>query len=307
MKLSVVSTLYQSSAYIEEFHRRVSAAALEMVGENYEIILVNDGSPDDSLEIALALVERDPRLSVVDLSRNFGHHKAMMTGLAHSTGDWVYLIDVDLEEEPEWLAEFNATMQQQQCDVVYGVQLSRKGGLFEKVSGGMFYWLFNKLTDIEMPKNIVTARLMTKRYVEALLLHEEREVFLAGLWRITGFKQVPYVVTKLSHSETSYSFRRKFSIFVNSITSFSSYPLIGIFYFGLIISLIAGGYATLIVFQLLLGSEPPSGWTSLIVSVWLLGGLIISFVGIIGIYMAKVYTEVKSRPYTIVKDVHEKK
>jgi putative glycosyltransferase len=106
VKLSIVATLYQSSLHIEEFWRRASAAALDLAGDDYEIVLVNDGSPDDSLARAVRLTEQDPHLTVVDLSRNFGHHKAMMTGLAHAGGERVFLIDSDLDEQPEWLAEF---------------------------------------------------------------------------------------------------------------------------------------------------------------------------------------------------------
>ena len=106
MKLSIVTTLYQSGVHISEFHKRISSVAQRLVGDDYEIILVNDGSPDNSLDLAIKLTEQDSHISVVDLSRNFGHHKAMMTGLAHAEGKRVFLIDSDLEEEPEWLLTF---------------------------------------------------------------------------------------------------------------------------------------------------------------------------------------------------------
>src|SRR5512139_2401581 len=128
MKLSIVATLYQSAPYIAEFHQRSSAAAKKLAGEDYEIVLVNDGSPDNSLDLAVQLTESDSHVVVVDLSRNFGHHKAMMTGLAHARGEQVLLIDSDLEEEPEWLIAFAEQMQSEHCDVVYGAQEQRKGG-----------------------------------------------------------------------------------------------------------------------------------------------------------------------------------
>jgi len=203
MKLSIVATLYQSAEYIDEFHRRASQAAKELAGEDYEIILVNDGSPDDSLNLAIQLAETDSHLVVVDLSRNFGHHKAMMTGLEHSCGEKVFLLDSDLEEEPEWLSDFNRAMESESCDMVYGVQQRRKGSLFEKISGGVFFRLFRLLTGIAQPNNIVTARLMSRRFVDALLLHRERELNIGGLWITTGFKQVQRVVNKHSTSPTS--------------------------------------------------------------------------------------------------------
>jgi putative glycosyltransferase len=307
MKLSIVATLYQSAIYIGEFHQRATAVAKQLVGEDYEIVLVNDGSRDNSLDIAVNLVESDSHVFVVDLSRNFGHHKAMMTGLAHAKGERVFLIDCDLEEEPEYLISFAQQMQSGLCDVVYGVQERRKGGWFERWSGKSFYRIFNILTGLALPENIVTARLMTRRYVDALLRHEEREVFMAGLWHITGFDQQPQIVKKHATSETTYTFHIKVSMLVNSITSFSNAPLIGIFYIGVVISLIATIYIVYLVIQWTLIAKSLSGWTSVMASIWLLGGMIISFIGLIGVYLSKIFSETKQRPYTIVRQIYEKR
>ena len=132
MKLSVVSTLYCSASSINDFYIRIKAEAIKITGNSHQIILVNDGSPDDGLEIAVGFTETDPHVVVVDLSRNFGHHKAMMSGLEHSIGDQVFLLDSDLEEDPEWLIEFSQYLIRGDSDVVYGVQKSRKGGCFER-------------------------------------------------------------------------------------------------------------------------------------------------------------------------------
>ena len=175
VKLSIVTTLYKSAPYIEEFHRRAGEAARQLAGEDYEIVMVNDGSPDNSLDMALPLVEQDPRLKIVDLSRNFGHYPAMMTGLRYAAGDLVFLLDSDLEEEPEWLLPFMQQMETEQCDVVYGVQKKRKGSLFEQVSGELFYRFFEVLSSLpKQPRNSITARLMRRDYVNALLMHQER-------------------------------------------------------------------------------------------------------------------------------------
>jgi putative glycosyltransferase len=168
-------------------------AAESLYGDEFDIILVNDGTPDDSLASAVALHERDPRVKVLDLSRNFGHHKAMMAGLAYASGDYIFLLDSDLEEQPEWLAMFHEEITRESgvktIDVVFGVQDRRKGKWFERVSGMLFFKIFSYLSEAEIPKNLVTARLMRRRYVDALMLHEEREFFIAGLWAITGFNQ----------------------------------------------------------------------------------------------------------------------
>ncbi|MBF0460471.1 MAG: glycosyltransferase family 2 protein [Magnetococcales bacterium] len=306
MKLSIVATLYQSAAYIAEFHARVGAAAQQLVGEDYEIIWVNDGSPDNSLDLAVRLAEEDAHLTVVDLSRNFGHHKAMMTGLAHAKGRQIFLLDSDLEEEPEWLLPFAEQMQNEGCDVVYGVQEQRKGGWFERWSGQWFYRIFRFLTGLALPENVVTARLMTRRYVDALLRHAEREVFMAGLWHITGFAQHQKIVQKHSTSETTYTFKRKMSLVVNSVTSFSNAPLVGIFYIGVVISLIAVFYIGYLTVNWMFFAKPLSGWTSVMASIWLLGGMVISFIGVIGVYLSKIFSETKQRPYSIVRQIYGK-
>ncbi|MCU0072102.1 glycosyltransferase family 2 protein [Pseudomonas koreensis] len=304
MNLSIVATLYQSAAYVAEFHERASAAARSLVGDDYEIILVNDGSPDNSLQLAVQLTEHDPHVVVVDLSRNFGHHKAMMTGLAQAKGQRVFLIDSDLEEEPELIVDFAGQMERERCDVVYGVQESRKGNWFERWSGQWFYRFFKGLTGLALPENAVTARLMTRRYVDALLQHREREVFMAGLWHTTGFAQHPCVIKKHSTSETTYTLRRKMSLLVNSVTSFSNAPLVSIFYIGVSISLFAMLYIAYLVAHWLFLAKPMSGWTSVMASIWLLGGMIISFIGVVGIYLSRIFSETKQRPYTIVRQIY---
>ena len=305
MKLSIVSTLYQSAPYIQEFYRRVVDASKHLVGNNYEIIFVNDGSLDHSLQLAVSLIEHDSNVIVIDLSRNFGHHKAMMTGLMHTTGDLVFLIDSDLEEEPEWLFQFWKQMHHQNCDVVYGVQKQRKGKIIERWSGILFYRLFNTLSGFQLPDGLVTARLMSRRYVNALIMHQERELFVAGLWHITGFNQLPSFIVKHSTSHSTYTLSRKISYLVNSVTSFSNAPLIGIFYSGLIIVTCSLAYIIYLILHWLLLANPLSGWTSIMASIWLLSGMIILFIGTVGIYVAKIYSESKQRPYTIVRQIYE--
>jgi len=304
MKLSIVATLYQSAPYILEFHQRASAAAKQLVGDDYEIVLVNDGSPDRSLDLAVQLTESDSHVVVVDLSRNFGHHKAMMTGLSYAKGERVFLIDSDLEEEPEWLLNFERQMNQEQCDVVFGVQKQRKGKWLEQWSGRWFYRIFRALTRIEQPDNIVTARLMTQRYVAALIAHRERELNIGALWITTGFDQSQQIVHKHATSPTSYTFTRKIGHLVNAITSFSSAPLVFTFYVGLLISLSAVLFIAFLIFRFFFISAPPDGYTSLIASIWLFSGLIIFFIGLQGIYISKVFLEVKQRPYSIIKNLY---
>ena len=304
MRLSIVSTLYQSAPYVAEFCRRASEAARQ-VTPDFEIVLVNDGSPDDALAVALEARKQNPRVKVIDLSRNFGQHKAMITGLMHARGELVFLLDSDLEEPPEALTSFKAEIDRTKADVVYGVQAKRRGNLFDRVTGAMFYTLFNTVTSIEIPRNQVTVRLMTRRYVQALVEHKEREMLIAALWAITGFQQVALPLDKTHKGSTTYDLRRKIAHIVNSITSFSSAPLVFVFYLGVTISLLSAAIGGYLVFKRLFFNVMLAGWPSLIVSIWLLGGLTLLSIGVIGVYLAKVFMEVKQRPYTVIREIYE--
>jgi putative glycosyltransferase len=301
LTLSIVSSMYRSAAFLAEFHARCTAAATRLAGSSYEIILVNDGSPDRSLQTAVDLHVRDPHVRVIDLSRNFGHHKALMTGLAHARGDRVFLIDCDLEEDPAWLQTFHDTLTSHGVDVVYGVQAERKGDWLERTAGRLFFSLFNRMLTHPIPVNVVTARLMTARYVKALVSHQEREICLSGLWVITGFEQRPITIQKGSRPDSSYTTRMRLSAFANAITSFSNRPLIYIFQIGMAVMALSVVAAVVLLYMSLNGRIGVPGWASIMVSIWFLGGLIIFCVGVIGMYLAKIFTEIKQRPYTIVR------
>jgi putative glycosyltransferase len=300
-----VSTLFRSGSTIDEFCRRALAAA-ETISSDIEVVLVNDGSPDDSLRRALALHETDPRIVVVDLARNFGHHKAMMTGLSLATGDLVFLIDCDLEEEPELLGRFYAHLCAGHLDVVFGQQEMRRGGPLERVTGDLFFGLVNAISDQPLPRNIITARLMTRPYVRALVRHRDREFLIAHLWAITGFRQEGLAVTKHSLSPTTYTVWRRFEMAVRHLTTNSTKLLYAIFYGGLAISATAAAIIMYFVLRYLLGGIGVEGWTSVIVSVWFFGGLLTLILGILGIYVANILSETKRRPYTLVRQIYRR-
>lgn len=305
MDLSIVSTLYCSAPYLREFYVRIKSEALKIT-HDYELVLVNDGSPDDSLDIALALYHADRRVRVIDLSRNFGQHKAIMTGLEHARGRRVFLIDCDLELDPELLGRFSVELDKSDADVVYGVVEKRKGGFLERLTGALFYKLFNSLSSYPIPENVTVARLMTRRYVASLVQHRDREAFIAGLWAITGFKQLLVMVKKRDKGKTTYSMARRISMAVDGITSFSNRPLFLVFYLGGGIAMISSVAALALILRVILFGQLLQGWPSLIVSVWLLGGLVLLCVGVVGIYLAKVFMETKQRPYTVVREIYER-
>jgi putative glycosyltransferase len=302
MKISVVTTLYKSAAYVQEFVAR-TRTELNNLTADHEIILVDDGSPDDSLRIAMALLPAEPGLKIIELSRNFGHHKAMMTGLEHASGDLVFLIDVDLEEPPELLSPFFSTLRDQSVDVVFGFQKARKGGWFERLGGYLAWRLVNILLPVKIPSSHSTVRLMTRDYVQALVRHKEQMTAIGGLWVMTGFRQMGVGFEKRSRGHTSYSLGRRLIALLDSITSFSELPLFLVFYIGCAVifgSIVMGAY---LVFRRLQG-HLLEGWASTMVAISFFGGLTVFCIGVVGLYVSRIFIETKGRPYTIIRRIH---
>lgn len=304
MKLSVVTTLYSSAPYLLEFYEKMSQVAAQTVANNYEIILVNDGSQDQSLDIALLLSKKDSKIIVIDLSKNFGHHHAMRVGLSHATGDRIFLIDCDLEEDPEWLLRFDQELTSKKCDLVIGFQRQRKGGVVERVCGRIFWSLFKWITDMPIVKSQITARLMTRRFADEFIKFKEREFFLHGVMALVGFEQSHIEVVKKSTSPTTYPFKKRMSLMLNAITSFSTAPLKLVLTVGLSLAVGAMTYACILVIDKLIFREVIQGWTSVMVSIWFIGGLIISLIGAIGIYISKIFLEIKRRPTAIIREIY---
>jgi putative glycosyltransferase len=307
MLISVVTTLYNSSQHLDEFYRR-TLAAVRAEGCDVELIFVDDGSVDDSVAKARSFLYGETPATVVELSRNFGHHRSILTGLSYARGDLIFLIDSDLEEPPELFGEMFRTLAEtqqtpQQADVVYAVPRRRKGGLFGRVSGALFYRLFNLLSDVRVPNNWMICRLMTARYVRGLLAHHERELFLGGLFGITGFRQVAITADKQHKGSSAWTLRLKLKVAVQALTAFSARPLWLLAGIG---TLISAGSALAILYMIvrvtILGMPYQSGWASMMVAIGLLGGLNLLAIGLVGLYVAQILAEVKGRP-CIVKEV----
>lgn len=310
MKVSVVTTLYRSAPFLEEFYRRIVAAVTQAYGDEYEIVMVNDGSPDSSLQLALELQARDHRVQVVDLSRNFGHHAAIVAGLAHTRGDFVLLMDCDLEEQPEWLPLLQEKMREAGADVVFGVQQERVSTPMANTFGHAFWSALNIMSSIRIPHNPMTCRLMTRRYVDALMSVEDRVLYLAGTFAWAGYAQVGIPLTKVARPKrykSTYNISRKLLQVVDSFASFSVAPLSIIFFTGLILWMGSVLYALVLLVQKIFRPEMVlSGFTSVMLSIWFLGGTLMLFLGVLGLYVAKIFQEVKRRPLYIVRDIYRR-
>jgi putative glycosyltransferase len=305
MKLSIVATLFCSAKYITEFHQRITSEA-NKITDSYEIIFVNDGSPDDSLCIAKKIVGQDTHVKIIDLSRNYGHHRAMMCGLEHSIGERVFLIDVDLEELPETLVQFWQIMDRDaDTDVVVGELAEKNVPLLKRLTSDLFYKLFNLLSVVKISSRDIVSRLMTRDYVNALIQYSEKEIFFPAIWEDAGFKKVRVLATKSHDGYTTYTWRKKLTMAVDAVTSFSSKPLIYIFYLGMMFSFGSLVFITyLIILKLVIG-QVILGWTSVMAALLLIGGIIIFSLGVIGIYLSKIYVQVKSRPNYLVKKIYQ--
>ena len=306
MKLSIVTTLYHSEPYLQEFYDRMSSAASSLTGD-YELIFVNDGSPDHSDEKILELQEKDDRVVLIQLSRNFGHQKALVTGLNYASGDYIFMIDSDLEEDPELLALYWKEMQDSPAyDVVFGIQQKRKGNWFERISGSLYYSFFNLLSRQNYSPNTLTARLMTSQYVESLKKFEEKESDLWGVFVLAGFNQHAIPVTKGFKGKTTYSLRRKLEIALSTITTLTHRPLYLIMALGLLICLVSLGLCIYLLVDYIIHGRTDHWWMML-TSIWLIGGLVLFSIGIIGVYLGKMFLEIKNRPVSVIKTIHSRK
>lgn len=298
--LSVVSTLYNNEKKIGEFLHKITAQA-STISDNYEIILVDDGSSDETLVRTRSFLQKYKNIRLIELSKNFGHHRAMMTGLEKAKGDYIFLIDSDLDEPPELLGKFFTLIQEKEVDVIYGCQHERKGKFIERVGGHIAWIIIDSLSEVRIPRNQSTVRLMRKKYVQSLVKHREQKTAIGGLWALTGFQQAGVHFKKNFRDESNYSFRKRLSALLDSITSFSERPLYFVFFLGVFIFTFSAVIALCLIIWRLTGTLL-EGWVSILVSIWLLGGILLLCVGIIGLYISRIFIETKKRPYSIIKN-----
>lgn len=303
--LSIVTTLYRSEPYIERFIHACIAAVASIGVASYEFVFVDDGSPDRSVERLRELRKLHRNIRIVELARNFGHHHAAVAGLNHARGERVFLADCDMEVEPTVLSMFWQTFQHNDADVVFGFQERRKGGLVERAGGGLFWQLFNAMSDTRVMENMVTERLMSRRYVEALLSLGDRNLFLAGMMAWAGFTQIGVPVHKSQRSGAStYSLARRVGLLAQAVTSFSAKPLYASLWIGAFA--LAGSciHAAFIIARKLLHPESTlAGFPSIVALLAGMFGVLMLSLGVIGVYVARIFVQTQGRPNYIVKNI----
>jgi glycosyltransferase involved in cell wall biosynthesis len=301
-RLSVVVPAFNEEEVLAEFHTRL-ARVLDGVAAPSEIIYVNDGSSDNTLELMRSLQVADARIAIVDLSRNFGKEIAMTAGLDHAHGNAVVVIDADLQDPPELIPDM-IQQWQQGYDVVYAQRTSRAGeSALKKTTAHLFYRLIQRLSRVEIPRDTGDFRLLSRRAVDALAGLREQHRFMKGLFAWIGYPQkaVPYLRDARFGGNTKWSYVRLWNFAIEGITSFSTIPLKVATYLGMAAALGAFLYGIFIVLDTLLYGNPVPGYPSLLVVVLFLGGIQLMALGVIGEYLGRMFDETKARPLYLVK------
>ncbi|AIT07268.1 glycosyltransferase [Sphingomonas taxi] len=303
--LSVVIPCYNEAACLDLLHARVAAAARAAVGDDHEIVLINDGSRDDSWAVMQRLSEQDPRLVAINLSRNHGHQLALTAGLDLCSGEQILIIDADLQDPPELLTDMRATMSAEGADVVYAVRRKREGEtIFKKATAAAFYRVLDRVTDTPIPLDTGDFRLMSRRALDALLSLPEQARFIRGMVAWVGFRQVPFPYDRAERhaGETNYPLGKMVRLAFDAVTGFSTAPL----RFASHASVILAGASLLLLFYILWGffeGSPVQGWTSTMLVVTVLSAAQMFVLGMIGEYLGRLYIESKRRPLYLVADI----
>ncbi len=305
MELSVVIPCYNEEESLAETHRRVKAACDAAPVKSYEIILVNDGSRDTTLAVMKQLVAADPAVVAVDLSRNHGHQLALSAGLAQAKGDFIFVLDADLQDPPELLTPM-LERARAGVDVVYGKRGKREGeAKFRMFLTRTFYHLLSYLSDIAIPEDVGDFRLMSRRVLDQLLAMPEQHRFIRGMVAWIGFTQEAYVYTRAPRfaGVTKYPMSKLLAFAADAITSFSVKPLRVslIFAFaGVVIAGLLGLVAVVSYFT----HATVAGWASLACIIAFFSSLQLICIGMIGEYIGRTYLQSKNRPLFIIRDIH---
>jgi dolichol-phosphate mannosyltransferase len=303
--LSIVVPCFNEEACLATLHERLAAAASAAVGEDYEIVLVNDGSRDGSWPMMQRFAADDPHVVAINLSRNHGHQLALTAGLDLCRGDVILIIDADLQDPPELLSDMLQTMQDQGADVVYGVRKSRAGETaFKRATAHGFYRLLSRATEVDIPVDAGDFRLMSRRALDALLAMPEQARFIRGMVAWIGFNQVPLLYDRQERlaGETKYPLKKMLRFALDALTGFSSAPLKLASHAGLLLSigsLLLLGY---IAYGFSSGRSIP-GWTSLMLVVVVLGAVQMFVLALLGEYIGRLYNEAKRRPLYVIQEV----
>jgi dolichol-phosphate mannosyltransferase len=306
--ISIVIPIYNEEKLIAELYRRL-CSAIDMFPDKYryELIFVNDGSKDRSLQFLRDFQREDERIRIVDFARNFGHQKAITAGVDFAAGDAIVVMDGDLQDPPETISNFIKKWEEG-YHVVYGVRTKREGETHFKLwTASLFYRMLSSLSEVEIPLDAGDFRLIDRRVALQLRNVREENRYIRGIVSWLGFKQigVQYARDQRYAGETKYTLRKMLRFAIDGVTSFSEKPLFLSSYLGLLVATFSIAWGIWIIVQRILGiSETILGWSSIIVAVLFLGGVQLCCIGILGQYLGRIYGQIKQRPLYIVGDLY---
>lgn len=307
-KISVVVSCYNEQEALPLFYEEITKVANEIKNAELEFIFVNDGSKDKTLEVIKSFRKNDERVKYISFSRNFGKEAAMYAGLKRASGDYVAIMDADLQDPPRLLIEMYETLNKKEYDCVATRRVSRKGEPpIRSFFARLFYKLINKISKAEIVDGARDFRLMTRQMVDAIISMEEYNRFSKGIFGWVGFntKWIEYENVERAAGETKWSFWKLFKYSIEGIIAFSTAPLVISTIMGILFCFVAFLMIIFIVTKTLIYGDPVSGWPSMVCIMLFVGGIQLFCIGIIGQYISKTYLEVKKRPIYIIKETEE--
>ncbi|WP_228156466.1 glycosyltransferase family 2 protein [Arcobacter caeni] len=300
--ISIVTPIYGCCSSLNSLYERLNRT-LSTITNDFEIIMVNDASPDNAWEGIKELALKDKRVKGINLSRNFGQHKAITAGLDYASGDWIVVMDCDLQDQPEEIVKlYNKA--QEGYDIVFGRRSERKDGFFKKLSSKLFYKVYDYFTESKVDNTIANFSIISKKVLDSLKELREQNRMYPLFINWIGFNKTEIDIehAKREEGKSSYTIKKLIDLAIDSIVSQSNKPLKLSIKFGFIVSLLSLFYAFWLIVRYFLFSIPTEGWTSVMVSIYFIGGLLFANMGILGLYIGKIFDETKNRPIYIVQE-----
>lgn len=309
-KISVIVPCYNEELSLDYFYDEIDKISKKMKKLDFEFLFINDGSKDNTLGKIKELSKKDKRVVYISFSRNFGKEAAMMAGLEHAKGDYVTLMDADLQDPPELLEEMYRLIKEENYDCVATRRVTRKGEpVIRSFCARQFYKIINQMSDIEMVDGARDYRLMTRQVADSIISMKEYNRYSKGIFSFVGFetKWLEYENIERVAGETKWSFWKLFKYALEGITAFSTVPLLMSAILGFLFCLLSFVMIFVIIFKTLIFGDHVSGWPSLVCIIFLLSGIQLFSIGVIGQYLSKTYLESKRRPIYIIKETNQYK
>ncbi|MCG3717813.1 glycosyltransferase family 2 protein [Aliarcobacter butzleri] len=302
MKMSIVIPVYGCCKSLVNLYERLTKS-ISLITDNFEIIMINDSSPDSAWEVIKELAQKDDRVKGIKLSRNFGQHKAISAGLDYANGDWIIVMDCDLQDQPEEIIKLYNKVQEG-YDIVFGKKIERKDRYFKRLGSKLFFKIYDYFTDSKVDSTVGNFSIISKKVLSSLTQMREQTKAYPLFVNWIGFRKTEVLIEHSERKEgkSSYDMKKLVNLAIDNIVSQSNKPLKLSIKFGFILSIFSLLYGSWLIFRYFMFSIPVEGWTSVMVSIYFIGGLLFANMGILGLYIGKIFDETKNRPIYIIQE-----